>query len=100
MSTPASAVAPGLRTTLIGFERLKHPSKSFALAPIVAPINPSSKDKCHTKHVPAPAPSKSIPFTASNVPGNPRILPLESVTTNVLLAPMISPDTIIVLSVR
>ncbi len=43
---------PSSFNTSIELERSKHPSSAPALAPISAPLNPSSKLRCHIKQTP------------------------------------------------
>ena len=90
---PPSSVPPSgwLRTTSIGLLSEKHPSRSLAFAPISAPTISPSKLRCHSRHVPDPAPSK---FTAVNVGGKPKIVPSNSVTTHWLFPPVF-PDNVI-----
>ena len=78
-------------TTAIGLESEKQPCRSLAFAPISAPVISPSKLKCHTRQVPAPAPSK---FTTSKDGGKPNIIPFSSVTTHCELAPEF-PDSVI-----
>ncbi len=58
------------------------------MLPAAKPVKPSAKDKCHTKQVPKPAPSKS---TTLGIGGKPKIFPWSSVTTHWLFAPLL-PD--------
>ncbi len=90
---PSRTYALGaVRTTVIGLDKSKHPSKSSVFNPPSRPTRPSSYDKCHTKQVPTPASSKSTPNKAFLVGGIPKMLFWSSVTTNVLFEPDIPPE--------
>ena len=66
------AIPQSIRLTAIELLNEKHPSRSDALAPTSAPVISPSNERCHTRQVPNPAPSKS---TAANVGGRPKIFP-------------------------
>ncbi len=58
----------------------------MALLSISAPMSPSSKLRCHTRHTPAPAPSRSN----GGLSGKARMLPSASVMTQAELVPSAS----------
>ena len=85
-SSPPLALQP-LALFLItstGLDRLKQPSRSFALRPTWAPEISPLMARCQIRQVPAPGVSK---LTALGIGGRPRIYPSSSVTTQTNLSP-------------
>ncbi len=82
---PASAL---YRTTVIGLDRSKQPTRSLAFSPMASPSSPSSKARYQIRQVPGPAPLRS---NGPLLSGMPRIRPWSSVMMKVALLPEVAP---------